>query len=474
MRSQGEGRLMQRRQVLKWGAASAALLAGGGYMLIPPAPPAVPRDVRVITTDIVASLTPAQAEKVIYPYDHAFRQYHNRGVWTDGLRIGLQNFSRQQLGLINELFHAGLSPRGREVLANQFFINYPGVLLIDLMILGDPRTDQYQVMLSGPHLNLRLGGRSVEGVAFGGPQVYGDQRGNHEPGLPGNVYQGQLDAGTELWHLLSGKQQDVALNETSPIQTQIELQGDSGVFAGVFVASLPTAAQAKVEDTINMILAQYPADDVDYAWQCMNANGGIERMHLSYYRDSEGDGGSCQYQTYRIEGPASVFYYRGYPHLHAFFNVAMDGNAPLSVGEEVTRLEGALNGVVQEAGLKQMFEASLAAMNDVDFGFYNADSVVGKLRAGTVRTGDIYNAESWQNRITRVAVKGQNITGELREQLEASGAAIAADRTYVVATTNHVAEDIPEIAFADVLEMETGGYLRDEVISHLKNQASLI
>ena len=43
------------------------------------------------------------------------------------------------------------------------------------------------------------------------------------------------------------------------------------------------------------------------------------------------------YQTYRLEGPAAVFYFRGFPHVHAFFNVAMDGEAPLSVGEVIGR-----------------------------------------------------------------------------------------------------------------------------------------
>ena len=45
----------------------------------------------------------------------------------------------------------------------------------------------YQLVLSGPHLNLRLGGACRERVAFGGPQVYGDQRGNGRAGLPQEI-----------------------------------------------------------------------------------------------------------------------------------------------------------------------------------------------------------------------------------------------------------------------------------------------
>ena len=77
-------------------------------------------------------------------------------------------------------------------------------------------------VLTGPHLNLRLGGRSREGAAFGGPLVYGDQRGNERPGLPGNVYRGQLEAAARIFERLEPDQREAALLPTSPIQTQIE------------------------------------------------------------------------------------------------------------------------------------------------------------------------------------------------------------------------------------------------------------
>ena len=48
-------------------------------------------------------------------------------------------------------------------------------------------------------------------------------------------------------------------------------------------------------------------------------------------------------QIFRLEGPAAVFHYRGEPHLHALFNVGMNGEQPLSVGEVVAENPSALD-----------------------------------------------------------------------------------------------------------------------------------
>ena len=79
-----------------------------------------------------------------------------------------------------------------------------------VLFCGDPAAPPYQVLLTGPHLNLRLGGESREGVAFGGPQVYGDQRGDSEPGLPGNLYADQLAAGQRLFTSMTAAQRERA------------------------------------------------------------------------------------------------------------------------------------------------------------------------------------------------------------------------------------------------------------------------
>ena len=117
-----------------------------------------------------------------------------------------------------------------------------------------------------------------------------------------------------------------------PSRQQIELQGRHGSFPGIPVAELAPEGKALARELVERILSTYPPDDVAYARECLAANGGLDALFLSYYQHGE-DGEIPEAQVFRLEGPAAVFYFRGYPHVHAFLNVAMDGDAPLSVGE---------------------------------------------------------------------------------------------------------------------------------------------
>src|SRR4026208_1498781 len=98
--------------------------------------------------------------------------------------------------------------------------------------------------MRGLHYNGRFGGASREGAAFGGPQVYGDQRGNERPGLPNNVYREQFVRARRLFGGLDAATQQRAMLERAPVQTGIELQGPRGVFPGVPIADLDAGHQA--------------------------------------------------------------------------------------------------------------------------------------------------------------------------------------------------------------------------------------
>jgi hypothetical protein len=172
----------------------------------------------------------------------------------------------------------------------EFFAQWSGVHSMRVLLCGNPAAPPYQMVLTGNHINLRLGGRSSEGAAFGGPQVYGDQRGNERPGLPGNLYRDQYLLAQRIFQNLEPAAKRIALLESEPVQTGIELQGPSGTFPGVSVSSLDAENQAFTRELVDDIFATYPADDVAYARECLRANGGIENLFLSYYqRGSDGD-----------------------------------------------------------------------------------------------------------------------------------------------------------------------------------------
>ena len=457
-----------RRQLLGWGlglgAAAGAGLAGRA-LLLPPAPSRELAGVDELAARLFDALRPEDRAEACVGYAHPLRQYHNRGVDTGGRwGIRLTGEARQ---LLVDLVHAGLSELGRRRIPEQWFFQLPGVNVCRLLICGNPHQPPYQVLVTGPHLNLRLGGRNREGVAFGGPQVYGDQRGNGEPGLPGNVYRQQLEAGQRLVAGLTPATRSAVRQPRAPVQTGIELQGAAGRFHGVPVGDLDRASRDRAEVAVTRILETYRDEDVAYAWECLRANGGIEALHLADYDQDHQHGRNVAggpSQIFRLEGPAAVFHYRGEPHLHAFLNVGMDGERPLSVGETLginpTRLEA--------AQVKALFERVLAATLEADLAYYPEDSVAGFLRAGEIRTGDLYNLESWRDVATRVEVRGDALAPPMAAALGARGQAVDATRRYRIATVGWVADALAEETLGEIAEREEGQMLRDLAIAHLR------
>jgi len=429
---------MNRRSALKLGTlgALAATTGWGAWRVWPPRPSATLLPVDELARRFALSLSDAQRSSTCVPYDHPLRQYHNRGVWGGGAPV-FTDFGRAQRALVTDLLYAGLSPAGRARIPREFFLDLPGAHLLRVLVCGDPLDPPYQIVLSGPHLNLRLGGASREGVAFGGPQVYGDQRGDGRAGLPGNLYRSQFLRAVELFRGLSPTQRAEARLESAPIQTRIELQGRAGRFPGTALAEAGPETLDQARALVAEILGLYREEDASYAHECLAANGGVEGLFFSTYAEGE-LGGEGLAQIFRLEGPAAVLYFRGAPHVHAFVNVGMDGEAPLSVGEVLGTNPRELDG----PGVKRLFERALRDATGADLAWYDLEAAVGRLRAGTVRTGDVFVLESWQDRISVVSVRGARLAPALAAALVAAGTPPEPQRLYDIATVADAQEAV--------------------------------
>jgi uncharacterized protein DUF3500 len=446
---------MERRQAIKWlgiGAVGAAAAVAGRRTLFPPSRSAHLASVDSLAVRLFDSFDGDTRAAACVTYDHPLRQYHNRGVPTGGLKGSRFNWEQRQI--LTDLLYAGLSAQGRERIPDEMLISGRGVHALEVLVCGDPRTPPYQIMLSGPHLNLRLGGRSREGVAFGGPQVYGDQRGNTLQGMPGNHYRYQFQMAHRLFASLSSAQQVIAIQPRAPIQTQIELNGTDFEYTGVPIATLSNDSKALARTLVDGILSTYSLQDVEYAWKCLDSNGGLDALHLTYYADGN-ISNSGQYQIFRLEGPAAVLYFRGWPHLHAFINVAMNPNAPLSVGEVV----GENPSVLEGAAVKALFEQAMRTQTGADSAYYDPQDAVGRLRKGTIRTGDIYNLESWRERVVVGELTAALVPPDMKLDLDST-------RKYVFATSGYTAQRL--VGLKALRGAEQRMMLRDATIQHAK------
>jgi hypothetical protein len=455
---------MDRRTFLKLGAGASAV-AGAGlygrYRLLPPSPSQPLESVDALAQRLYAGLDDEQRAACCVEYDHPLRQYHNRGVWGGGSSV-LTAFDRGQRSNLADLFYAGLSAAGRARIPEEYFTRWLGVHSLRVLICGDPTAPPYQILLTGGHLNLRLGGACREGVAFGGPQVYGDQRGNGRVGLPGNLYREQFLLAQRLLSGLDDGRRRAATLPEAPPQTEVEVRGRSSTPPGVPIGELAAESKALAGELVGSILSTWPEREVEYARECLAANGGIEALAFSTYEHGE-DGLIPAAQVFRLEGPAAVFHFRGHPHVHAFVNVAMDGDAPLSVGEPLGTNPAPLEG----EGVRALFERALRAETRSELAFYPRESVVGRLRAGPIRSGDIYSLESWQDASVVASIRGARLGPGLRAALESGGGHVEPERIYSVATTRYAADEL-QSELGRIEARRAGPRVRDLAIAHLR------
>src|SRR5215471_3985822 len=422
---------MNRRKALKLGAGLGVLAGAGifaGYEILPPRRSGELESVDTLARRLYTSLSDNQRADTCVAYNHPLRQYHNRGVWGGG-RAVIFGFNRDQRQILTDLLYSGLSNEGRDRVPEEYFSRWSGVESMRVLICGDPTSSAYQVILTAAHLNLRLGGKSREGAAFGGPQVYGDQRGNNRVGLPGNLYREQFVIAHRMLQSLDSGRRKHALLEEAPVQTKIELQGRHGVFAGIPVQELEPEGKALAHDLVESLLSTYPPGDVSYARECLVANGGMDALFLSYYQHG------------------------------------MDGDSPLSVGEPL----GTNPAWLDHSGVKMLFETALRAETGSDLSYYNESSVAGRLRPGPVHSGDIYSLESWQELVEVVDVRGSNLSTALVTELRKRGITPDLQKTYSVATTSYVANELGEKLGRIESRRRPGLMLRDLTVAYLRS-----
>jgi len=110
----------------------------------------------------------------------------------------------------------------------------------------------------------------------------------------------------------------------------------------------------------------------------------------------------------------------------------------------------------------------MRAQAQADVAYYPPSSVVGRLRAGPVRTGDVWAAESWVSDLVVVEAKGADLAPALTASLRSRGSAAQSAATYRIATTSYVADYEARERLGRVGERQSLGLLRDALAEHAK------
>ena len=193
------------------------------------------------------------------------------------------------------------------------------------------------------------------------------------------------------------------------------------------------------------MLSCYDEADQAAAWRCIERSGGVDALHLQNFasRGFYDDGtawadladadraarGEPYWHVWRIEGPGSVLYFRGWPHVHASIHVADDAGANQHVGEVLAETRVTIEG----EGLRSLLQDALRQASGEAIAFYPWDVLPAKLYPGPVTTGLVWSLDPYDDEWAVAEVRGETALPDLRGQIEAQTGSFDPTRTYRVA-----------------------------------------
>jgi len=84
-----------------------------------------------------------------------------------------------------------------------------------------------------------------------------------------------------------------------------------------------------VQKVLQKLIEPYRQSDREETLAALKAQGGLDKCSLAFYTD-EDLGKDRVWDNWRLEGPSFVWYFRGFPHVHVWVNVADTPSVPLN------------------------------------------------------------------------------------------------------------------------------------------------
>jgi hypothetical protein len=286
-----------------------------------------PRPAEELIRELYSTLSDSQRAELVYPYDHG----EAGGVPT---RLGTFNapvmnkrigdaYTPAQQDLVKRILKAVLS--GDEAYdrlgRHNTWDNSGSFEGCGAVVFGDPTgKDKFAWVFAGHHVTFRTDGNSAPGAAFGGPIYYGHSANGYSDN---NVYLFQTQQAHSVFDALDEGQRKKALSTANPGDgaRAYRFRPREESHPGIAYKELSADQQKLVENVMRALLSPFRKEDGDEVMQLIKLNGGMEKIHMSYFR--EGELPSRQrWDVWRLEGPGFVWNFRVLPHVHCFVNIA--------------------------------------------------------------------------------------------------------------------------------------------------------
>jgi hypothetical protein len=333
-----DGFNLGRRDFLRTAAVAAVALPLGAAARVTaaPSPKSAPE---TAVKALYETLTDKQKKEICFAWDYKDKRGLLRTHVSNNWQItphhirakkgDAEFYTDQQRGIIYDIFKGLLSPEYEKQVVKQLKDDTDQKewgAEQSIAIFGKPGDDKFEFVMTGRHLTMRADGHTEKHVAFGGPIFYGhaasgfDEKTNH----PGNVFWHQAQEAFKLFEMLSGKQQERAMVGAIPkVESSVSFRGEKGEFPGIPCTEFSADQKKELQRVLTVLLEHYRKDDQDEALECLKKQGGLDKCSLAFYKTPH-KAEQKEWDCWRLEGPAFVWYFRGAPHVHVWVNVADD------------------------------------------------------------------------------------------------------------------------------------------------------
>ena len=339
-----EGLDLDRRHFLKTIGSTAAVAASAGLPLWATpkvqaaATPTSPAETAVQA--LYETLSDAQKKQISFGWDYQDKtrgllRTHVSNNWqVTKPHIRSEFYTPKQQHLIHDIFREIINPEWYGRFVKQLKDDtggQPWGAEQSIAIFGKPGAGKFEFVMTGRHMTVRADGHSRQHVAFGGPIFYGHAASgfNEKVGHPGNVFWYQAKMANIVYEMLDGKQQRQALLRHRPQESAVAFHGVKARHPGIPVSELSADQKQELHNVLKALVDPYRKVDQEEVVACLKRQGGLDACSLAFYKQGDlGDDG--EWDNWRLEGPAFVWYFRGTPHVHVWVNVADDPSLPLN------------------------------------------------------------------------------------------------------------------------------------------------
>ncbi len=274
------------------------------------------------------SLSAEQRGKICLPADHPKRQFVSNWWYVHPEQRLHTFYTDEQQDLVRQIFDSLHHPEHREKMTWQVKKDLMGKIgnTPSVGFFGTPKDKDFEFIYTGHHVTRRCNAHTDKGLGFGGaPIFYGNfaKAFREDKDHAGNPfwYQGLLF--NEFVKALDGKQQEKVLvgREPRAEKPSAVIQKRKTDLPGLACADLSRDQQAKLLDTMRRMLVFLRPDDVAATMKTIADRNLVNQLFVSCYGGKYDIGSDKVWDTWQIEGPEMVWYFRGMPHIHAYFHV---------------------------------------------------------------------------------------------------------------------------------------------------------